>query len=791
MRDGKVLTLIVGFGETGDTLVDVLKDAPFESEKKFFSAISIAGESEESLKDTNLAAEGSHNPPELLDDKIRKLLEDEDTQGFSTLNVYITGAIHDKDNMNFALQIPRDIRSILKKYRPELKYRFCGVFITSFVSKPSKLPTRDYKKFLMSPDYREIGETVYRNLYSDDTAISYDSIFFERHWELCDLLEKGILLPDLAKHLAGILYTILFIPVNEGDYHFLNTSQEQTENVKCKFYSVGLGIVDYPYSKIQEYTYLQCFDKKINNEWLYIHHLCSQAIHDALTRQRKDPSESIPSRRDIYIRVFEKEFAANESQNLVCKANGYLDSIDEEIYELLANDKIKETRERFSINEDFKRVDLDQRIQKAASDVDSYAATMKEYVRRHKSQVADRSFSPHTADLINLKEEPTSVYKLLTDKHPISARYLCYKIIKMLDERIEELSSSQDSRRNDIGSFESKISRLLDELHAAQNKKFLFVIPAGKRSLKGLFEEAKASVNTVLYTISKYSEAEIKEATYLILRKRFAQLADYYERLFDDLNERAHRNKEKLCNFNFEIEHSHRILMGYTVYNSPDAVKQIFHDASEKLTFSMFDNNVNEEIILGLSRLIELEYEYDNERFDDKLPHRSNADFREMIKSEFRAIGDDVVFRLLKNSINQEAGTLLSISIKEAIGKHMRLKGYYGSSDSFEKDRLKYENELIDSALLRTSPRVYAKKDEFPPERFYIALHPDSGEVTNGQFDLSKTEFSLLNTSSMRTPDNTTVIVDDRLSDKSIMCLVVRRICKETELKFFNDLAVD
>ena len=205
----------------------------------------------------------------------------------------------------------------------------------------------------------------------------------------------------------------------------------------------------------------------------------------------------------------------------------------------------------------------------------------------------------------------------------------------------------------------------------------------------------------------------------------------------------------------------------------------------------MFDNNVNEEIFLGLSRLIELEYEYDNERFDDKLPHRSNADFREMIKYEFRAIGDDVVFRLLKNNINQEAGTLLSISIKEAIGKHMRLKGYYGSSDSFEKDRLKYENELIDSALLRTSPRVYAKKDEFPPESFYIALHPDSGEVTNGQFDLSKTEFSLLNTSSMRTPDNTTVIVDDRLSDKSIMCLIVRRFCKETELKFFNGLAVD
>ena len=63
--------------------------------------------------------------------------------------------------------------------------------------------------------------------------------------------------------------------------------------------------------------------------------------------------------------------------------------------------------------------------------------------------------------------------------------------------------------------------------------------------------------------------------------------------------------------------------------------------------------------------------------------------------------------------------------------------------------------------------------------------------MTNGQFDLSKTEFSLLNTSSMRTPDNTTVIVDDRLSDKSIMCLIVRRFCKETELKFFNDLAVD
>ena len=43
MRDGKILTLIVGFGETGNTLVDVLKDEPFESEKKFFLQSRLPG----------------------------------------------------------------------------------------------------------------------------------------------------------------------------------------------------------------------------------------------------------------------------------------------------------------------------------------------------------------------------------------------------------------------------------------------------------------------------------------------------------------------------------------------------------------------------------------------------------------------------------------------------------------------------------------------------------------------------------------------------------------------------
>ena len=113
------------------------------------------------------------------------------------------------------------------------------------------------------------------------------------------------------------------------------------------------------------------------------------------------------------------------------------------------------------------------------------------------------------------------------------------------------------------------------------------------------------------------------------------------------------------------------------------------------------------------------------------------------------------------------------MSIKDAIRKQMRLEGYSDSSDLFENERLKYENEMIDSALAGTASLIYELAGTTASEKFYIALHPDAGEEINGKFDLSQTLSGLSHSSVERNPNNTTIIVDNSFSDKRIMCMKV------------------
>ena len=116
------------------------------------------------------------------------------------------------------------------------------------------------------------------------------------------------------------------------------------------------------------------------------------------------------------------------------------------------------------------------------------------------------------------------------------------------------------------------------------------------------------------------------------------------------------------------------------------------------------------------------------------------------------------------------------MSIKDAIRKQMKLEGYNDSSDLFENERLKYENEMIDSALAEVASLTYEFAGTASSERFYIALHPSAGKEINGEFDLSLTLSGLSHLSVERNPDNTTIIVDNNFSDKRIVCMkVVKR----------------
>ena len=793
MRNQDVCTLIVGYGEIGNVIVDQIREKLSDSEKMYIAAVPV----NESLDDLLIymlygyvADRKGYNPLEPLDKEILTLLKYGNTLDSSRLNIYIVGTVTTEQRLEFALQIPGYIEGKLKNNEQDLKIRFCGLFVTSYeeedpaiyrYSRPSGWRYQNssvYGYFQDRPvDYREY-------LPVNDAAFPYDSILFERIPD--DRRPDGsfVYLSDIIKNVIEIFYLALFIPANEEDYHILNTTPVRSENEKCKIYSAGISILDYPYTNIREYIYARSFDKIVNKTWLLPDHLSDMMLKDALKESEENPSVKVPSLAERYVSMFEQEriygdnkrkaiyddaFIIDEDYGAIRKSKIYLDSIDEEVYSILDDDKLKADRELCTVSEKFDRADLYHCISAAGYNFENYRSSIKRFVKSHKYNIANRAFPESTDSLILHKEDPVNVYNLLADKHPVTARYLCYVIIDEISQRLEELQSRRVKINNIGRNFEKKTAALHQKVIDTESRKILFVIPTGKRILRGVYEELRFALYKSLSNTTDYAYYEILCTTYSVLLKRFKMLAKNYERLFSHLEKEAERNKEKINNL--ETDHNDGKLGVRYIYSSPDALKQSYNESSGELTFSAFDNKVKESTLLELLRSAELELDFAS--IDDAISAESRERIEEMIDSHMDFIIDNIIIRSLKDDIDVEAGSLYSVSIKDAIRKQMRLEGYSDSSDLFENERLKYENEMIDSALAGTASLIYELAGTTASEKFYIALHPDAGEEINGKFDLSQTLSGLSHSSVERNPNNTTIIVDNSFSDKRIMCMKV------------------
>ena len=789
MRDQDICKLIVGYGEIGSMIVDRIRKKLSESEKMYIAAVSVKERIDDLLiymLHGYVAGSKDYNPLEPLDKEIKRLLEYGNTLNSPELNIYIVGTVTTEQRLEFALQIPGYIEGILKTNEQDLRIRFCGLFVTSYVendpaiyrySRPSGWRYHNsspvYGYFKDNPvDYREY-------LPGNDPAFPYNSIFFER------IPDGSSVFPyDIMENVIEIFYLILFIPANEEDFHSQNTTPGRSENEKCRIYSAGISILDYPYTKIREYIYARSFDKIVNKIWLLPDHLSDMMLKATLKESKEDPSVKVPSLAERYVRMFEQEhiysgnifksisddaFIIEKNYGTICKSKIYLNSIEEEIYDILDNDVLRADRERTALPEKFDRAELYHQISKAEYTFRNYRSAIQGFVESHKYDIANRALPENPDSLVIHKENPISVDKLLADKHPVTARYLCYRIIDELDQRLEELES-QRIQMDDIERwFGEEIAVLQRKVIETESRKLLFLSPVGNRILKDVYDELRAAVYQGLHNTSRYAINEIGHTTYSVLLKRFKMLANSYERLFCRLQMEAERNKEKLNNL--ETVHDTERLGVRFIYNSPDALKQSYNELSEKLTFSAFDNEVKEGILLELLRSAELEF--DLAFMIDTVSAENRERVAKMIDSQMEKIVDIAIIRSLKDDIDVEAGSLYSVPVKEAIRKQMRLEGYSDSSASFEDERLKYENEMIDSALAEAAPETYEPAGTAASERFYIALHPAAGEEINGEFDLSLTLSGLTHFSAERNPDNTAIIVDNSFSDKRIVCMKV------------------
>ena len=612
-------------------------------------------------------------------------------------------------------------------------------------------------------------------------------------------------LETVKDQVAGIIYTLLFTPVSESAASAGNN--ETLLDIECngmnRYSAAGLCTLRYPYKQIKEYVSLRFSKQLINDEWLLLDAECDMEVKDAMTKQKSDPTVKIPDIADMYTRYFEKETSGDEGTRLgalrdeafdviedsieepVCKLDDYLSLIEGKVDDLLNADKVRMAEKNCDISHpNLKEYSTAiSEVTKKTDAVEQFAKIMIKHVTDHQFEVANEVFPEAYDSMVMHKNSPLNVYSFLGHTHPVAARYLCYKMVIELDNKLMELgtgmgrSALDNFNRIDYDPNKDSRQTAQDVIRKAENKKLFFVIPAGKSTLADVTDQFQSNLSNQIQLIKKYGREQLEITTYRILRRRFAQLAENYGAFFDNVKNRIDGNNERIENL--EKSYIHKAYGTRIIYGSPDAFKKSYSDFTRRAVFKL-PEEAKEAVFLGLYRQACVIFDNEvNVEISSEIRKRT----RKRVNEDIAALFDTAVMKNMRDYVDLEGDKVVNISIKEAIVNDLKLEGYSQNSPDFENRRIKREKELIELAMKEAAPMVSVTDSENTSENVYIAMNPESGEQQGGDFSLAATQQRIANETTQATDFmRPSILVDNGFSKYEIICLKVKHKYKVEQL---------
>ena len=656
------------------------------------------------------------------------------------------------------------------------------------------------------PGYDQTGKKIQKtvtSLIDEGSNIPYDSFYLVEGTD-----NKGTVgnigLETVKNQVARMIHTLLFTPVSSSAASSGNNAT--LLDIYCqgmnRYSAAGLCTLAYPYKQIKEYVALRFCKKVINDEWLLLDQECEQEKKDAMSKQKSDPSVRIPDIKETYTRLFENEVSGGEGTRLgglrdeafivdedsieepVCRLDSYLDQIDERINEVLKDKSVTDREKACQISlpnmKEFETATKE--IRKKTDAVEQYAVGMINLVKKSQYQVANEVFPESYNSMEMHKNSPLSVYSFIGKTHPVAARYLCYKMVLELDKRISDLGQGvtktdlEGFSRTDYDPNTDGKQSAEEVLNKAEDKKLLFVIPAGKKVLKDVAAQFQGVLMSQINLIKRYGTTQMQISTYRSLRRRFAQLAENYTAFFDSVKNRIDGNNEKIVNL--ENSYVNKPYGTRIVYGSPDAFKQSFADFSGRAVFEL-PAEAKEAVFLGLFRQTAIIFDTEG---GTELSAETKKKARERVKADIAGLFDTAIMKKMRDYVDIEGDKTVNISIKEAIVKQMKLEGYSEHAEDFDKKRIEYENDLIELAMAEAAPMVAVLDNENTSENVYIALNPESGERVGGEFDIAMTESQIAHATQATDMMTPSVLVNDDFSKYEIICMKVRHKYKIEQL---------
>lgn len=669
------------------------------------------------------------------------------------------------------------------------------------------------KKLRMQADLGKKTEEEFRRLViemiGEGSNIPYQAFYIAEKSDNMGTI-GGASLDTVKTQLANIIFAILFTPVRPiaagiNDNGILLDMECSGMN---RYSSAGLCTIRYPYEQMKEYVALSFCKKLIGEEWLLLDMLSGLQKKDAMARQKSDPSVQIPKIEETYVQLFETQSEGGEGTRLghlkkeafivnenstdasVCKVDDYLDAIDDAIEEILKDSTLKAAEKGCEISAQNMR-ELDSaasEVLKKTEAAELYAVAMKNLVKKRQYEVANEVFPESFDSMIMGKDSPLSAYSLLGNVHPIAARYLCYRVVIAIKEKLEDLgtgvkeSALSAFKKIDYDAKKENVQSAAEVLNSARDEKMFFIIPNSKKTVQAVTSQFQQNLTNHIMQTKKFGRTQIQLTTYRTLLRRFTQLAENYGVFFADMKSRIEANDIRLSNLESAFEQ--KIYGVRIAYGSKEAFRRTFEDFSRTAVFELPEES-KEAVFLGLYRQACVSFASDG---SDVLSSETRKKMKKNVKQSIMNLFESAVMNKMRDYVDVNGERIVNLSVKEALEKELcMLEGYTPDSDDYDDRRIEYEREQIRLAMIEAAPMLAVSSDASNiSENVYLAMNPDSAELEAGEVSKSATADRLVPSASAATDYlRPYVLIDEGFSRHEMLCLKARHKYKIDHLVKF------
>lgn len=588
---------------------------------------------------------------------------------------------------------------------------------------------------------------------------------------------------------ARMVHTLMFTPVSSNALSVEDNMvlQDMEKGGMNRYSSAGLSRMIYPRDVAREYVTLCTVRDLVQEEWMIIDNGYNDQVQEARSLQKSDGQVVIPKLQDAFVELFAKEttdegklgtlfkeaFIVSEDHEVRSRAVDFLAGLNEQI-EKVVGDGTEADAARIACAMNSNKMDTFEAAIKESARIynalEDYGKMAKRLVKEKPASVANELFPPSWQSMRSKKNNSYCIYGLLAGVHPLTARFLCYDLLRQMEARYEELEGTvaslnlEEYQSEDFDSKEEKIQTATVALKLKQKKQIpvLSAIVGDASSIKKIKIRLQGMADSQSETITQYLTQTLEMGALRILITRVKALAENYRIFFQGIENMINENNTRIK----ELENLKMPLRQEGVYCSKEAFEAMAAEYRNSADIAL-PKDTKSAIFENLFKIMADDFAREGKVLTERQKTVYAAKKSEALNGIFRTAVVDTI----RTDVTKNGAGIVDMTVYQALEKQYELEL------PEDMDFTTYLRSKVASCMLTAAPMLATSSNAMAEntETVYIAVHPGCAATEMGEPNAGATQMLLMPQACDASDGiRPTVLLDESFSPYEITCFKAR-----------------